>query len=86
MIEANLLDRIQQHARAWRVTIENTLETKSSVIAFGTRDTHGACRKQDVALKVVKQPGDEWHSGEVLAAFYGKGFVRVFEHAPGAML
>ena len=68
------------------MTIENTLETKSSVIAFGKRDMHGACRKQDVALKVVKQPGDEWHSGEVLAAFYGKGFVRVFEHAPGAML
>ena len=67
------------------MTIEDTLETESSVIGFGTRDVDGS-RKQDVVLKVVKQPGDEWHSGEVLAAFNGKGFVRVYEHTPGAVL
>jgi streptomycin 6-kinase len=37
-------------------------------------------------LKVVKRPCDEWHSGEVLAAFAGNGFVRAHEHAPGAVL
>ncbi|MDX6498251.1 MAG: streptomycin 6-kinase [Blastocatellia bacterium] len=75
------------HARDWRVIIDNTFETESSVIAFGIRDVDGAgSRKDEVVLKVVKQPGDEWHSGEVLAAFNGKGFVRVYEHAPGAVL
>jgi streptomycin 6-kinase len=87
LIEPNLLERIQQHARDWRVIIDNTFETESSVIAFGIRDVDGAgSRKEEVVLKVVKQPGDEWHSGEVLAAFNGKGFVRVYEHAPGAVL
>lgn len=67
--------------------IDHTFETESSVIAFGTRDVDGSgsCN-QDVVLKVVKQPGDEWHSSEVLVAFNGSGFVRVYEHAPGAVL
>jgi streptomycin 6-kinase len=87
LIEPNLRDRIQQHVGDWRVTIQDTFETESSVIAFGARDADGAgSRKQEVVLKVVKQPGDEWHSGEVLAAFNGKGFVRVYEQAPGAVL
>ena len=68
--------------------IEDTFETESSVIAFGTRDmdVSGSRDHQDVVLKVVKQPGDEWHSGEILEAFDGNGFVRVYEHAPGAVL
>jgi streptomycin 6-kinase len=70
------------------VTIEDTFETESSVISFGTRNLIGSGSRghQDVVLKVVKQPCDEWHSGEVLAAFKGNGFVRVYEHAPGAVL
>jgi streptomycin 6-kinase len=87
LIEPNLLDRIRLYAREWGVIVEDTFQTESSVIGFGTRDVDDAgSRKQDVVLKVVKQPGDEWHSGEVLAAFNGKGFVRVYEHAPGAVL
>jgi streptomycin 6-kinase len=87
LIEPHHLDRIQQHAHEWSVTIEDTLETESSVIAFGARDVdRTGSRKQEVVLKVVKQPGDEWHSGEVLAAFNGHGFVHVYEHAPGAVL
>ena len=88
MIEPNLLDRIQQHARDWGVIIDDTIETESSVIAFGNRDVIGSGSRanQDVVLKVVKQPGDEWRSGEVLAAFDGNGFVRVYEHVPGAVL
>lgn len=62
------------------MVVEDTFEAESSVIAFGSRDN------QAVVLKLVKQPGDEWHSGEILAAFNGNGFVRVYEHAPGAVL
>jgi streptomycin 6-kinase len=88
LIETNLLERIQQHARDWAVIIDHTLETESSVIAFGTREVTGSAGRdnQDVVLKVVKQAGDEWYSGEVLAAFNSNGFVRVYEHAPGAVL
>jgi streptomycin 6-kinase len=88
LIELNLLNRTQQHAGDWGVIIDDTFETESSVIAFGTREVIGSVSraKQDVVLKLVKQPGDEWHSGEVLAAFNGNGFVRIYEHAPGAVL
>src|SRR5205823_14432037 len=41
---------------------------------------------QPVVLKVIKQPGDEWHSGEILQAFAGHGVVRVYEQTPGAVL
>lgn len=79
-VSSNLLDRIQKHACEWGVIIENKFQTDSSLIGLGSRDS------QAVVLKVVKQPGDEWHSGEVLEAFDGNGFVRVYEHAPGAVL
>jgi streptomycin 6-kinase len=62
------------------VSIDDQFETESSVIAFGRRDD---CR---VVLKVVKRRGDEWHSGEVLRAFDGRGVARVLEHVEGAML
>jgi streptomycin 6-kinase len=80
VIEPNLLDRIQRHAREWGVLVQDTLETESSVISFGTRDV------REVVLKVIKRTGDEWSSGEVLEAFDGHGVVRVQEHAPGAVL
>ena len=88
MINPNLLERIQRHAREWGVVVEGSFETESSVIAFGSRDADvlGACVNQPVVLKVVKQPGDEWRSGEILAAFDGNGVARVYEHAPGAVL
>jgi len=35
---------------------------------------------------VVRQPGDEWHCGEVLHAFDGRGVVRVYEYVEGAVL
>ena len=50
------------------------------MIAFGTRD------HRSVVLKVVKQTGDEWRSGEILNAFDGQGVARVYEQAPGAVL
>lgn len=73
-------ERVQKHASAWGVVIEEAFETESSAISFGTRGN------LPVVLKVIKRPGDEWLSGEVLHAFNGNGVVRVYEHVPGAVL
>ena len=62
------------------MVVEDTIETGTSVIAFGV------CNSQSVVLKLIKDSGDEWRSGEVLEAFDGHGVVRVHEHAPGAVL
>jgi len=78
--ESEPLNRTQQYAREWGVVVEDIIETESSAIAFGDRDS------QAVVLKVIKQPGDEWHSGEILKAFAGNGVVRVYEQTPGAVL
>jgi len=56
------------------------LETPSSFVAFGRRGP------RPVVLKVVRQRGDEWRSGEVLDAFAGRGSVRVYEWVAGAIL
>lgn len=79
-LPAELLRRLQEHAREWRVVVGDRLETESSLIAFGNRDN------LQVVLKVIKQPGDEWQSGEILDAFDGNGVARVYERAPGAVL
>lgn len=79
-LSSNLLDRIHHHARAWRLEVEDTFETESSAISFVSRGS------QPLVLKVVKQPGDEWHSGEILDAFQGSDFARVYEYTGGAML
>jgi streptomycin 6-kinase len=75
-----MLDRLHHYAHAWRLEIEGVFETESSAIAFATRSG------QALVLKVVKRPCDEWHSGEVLAAFEGNGCARTYEHAPGMVL
>ena len=62
------------------MSIDETLETQNAWLAHGRR---GAL---SVVLKVLKRPGDEWHSGEILAAFDGRGAVRVYEYVPGALL
>ena len=79
-ISSNLLERIQQHARAWHLVVEDVFETETSAIASVTREG------QPLLLKVVKQQGDEWNSGRVLKAFAGNGVARVFEHTGGAVL
>lgn len=79
-LSSNLLDRVQQHARDWRLEVEDVFETETSAIAFVKR------AGQPLVLKVVKQSGDEWHAGEILDAFEGNGFARVYEHTGGAML
>ena len=75
-----LIVRFNERARAWRVTVENSFETESSMIGFGRQSDH------TVVLKVVKRPGDEWNSGRMLEAFAGNGMVRVYEHVEGAVL
>src|ERR1700704_2941178 len=72
--------RLQALVQQWNVTVEYTKETDSSILGFGTR------RDQPVVLKLVKSEGDEWHSGEVLAAFQGRGVVRMYEYVEGAVL
>lgn len=79
-LPTHILDRIQQHAREWRLDIEESFETETSVISYVARDG------ESLLLKVIKQEGDEWNAGAVLSVFDGKGVVRVWEHTAGAML
>src|SRR5215213_10126061 len=74
------IDQLQAKAASWNVTLEETLETASSLIGFGVRE--GA----RVVLKITKRPGDESHSGKVLRAFAGDGAVRVYESETDAVL
>lgn len=76
----DLHHRIERHLRDWFVQVEYSAETSSSVLVFGQRVG------QPVVLKVLRIPGDEWHAGEVLAAFDGRGTARVYEHDEGAVL
>lgn len=79
-ISSDLLERIQRHARAWRLAVEDVFETETSAIASVTR------QGQPLLLKVVKQQGDEWHSRKVLQAFAGMGVARLYEETDGAVL
>ncbi len=79
-ITKQLRDRFGDQVRDWSVVVNQTLETESSLIGFGTRGD------QPVVLKVIRRPGDEWRSGEMLDAFDGKGVVRVYEYVEGAVL
>jgi streptomycin 6-kinase len=73
-------ERVEERVRDWGLVIQDTLETQSSFIVFGKRGD------QSVVLKVVRQPGDEWRCGEVLAAFDWRGMARVCEYIEGAVL
>ena len=77
---AGALERLAEHARAWSVAIDDTRETESSLIGFGRR------AGVPVVLKIVKTRNDEWHSGAIVRAFDGRGVVRAFECADGALL
>jgi streptomycin 6-kinase len=75
-----LMGRVEELLGDWSVVVEDTFETHSSFVAFGT------CGSQPVVLKVLRQPGDEWRCGEVLDEFDGRGMVRVYEYIDGAVL
>ena len=88
--------RLHEHSREWGIVVERTIQTETSFIAYGARSVFGPRKgvvnandethSQSVVLKVVKHAGDEWRAGEVLKAFDGRGVVRVYDHAPGAVL
>jgi streptomycin 6-kinase len=73
-------ERLAHFARLWSVNVGDTIDTASSLIAYGFAGG------ESVVLKIVKARGDEWHAGEVLAAFHGQGTARVHAHADGAVL
>lgn len=72
--------RVEALVGEWNVRVQDTSETETSILVFGT------WRARPAVLKVVKRHGDEWHSGEVLQAFGGNGVVGVYECAEGAVL
>jgi streptomycin 6-kinase len=74
------LDRLRAKAHEWQVTIDESFETSGSLLAFGVS------RGSRVVLKIIKQHGDEWRSGEVLQAFDGHGTVRGLEYDAGVVL
>ena len=75
-----LNDRIVERARAWGVAIERAAATATSVLVYGKR------AGQPVVMKLAKHAGDEWRSGEIAAAFGGRGVVKVYEFVGGAAL
>lgn len=75
-----MIERVEERVRDWNIDVQETQETQSSFVAFGTRGN------LPVVLKVIRQPGDEWRCGEVLAAFAGRGVVRVHDYTEGAVL
>ena len=72
--------RLNEHAREWNVVVNSTKETETSLMGFGVRG------HQQVVLKVARHEGEEWRSGEFLAAFDGKGLVRALDYTDGAVL
>jgi streptomycin 6-kinase len=76
----DLDDRTHDLTRRWQVSVDEWIDTATSVIGFGQS------KGQPAVLKVVKTQGDEWNAGAVAAAFGGQSVVRVLEHEPGAML
>jgi streptomycin 6-kinase len=80
MNDPHFRERVEERIRGWKVVVQDTLETQSSYVAFGTREG------VPVVLKVIRDFGDEWRCGEVLNAFDPKGVVRVYEYLDGAVL
>src|SRR5512146_330977 len=74
------LARLHQYARAWNVDVRAVVHAPLSLVAYGMRGN------TPVVLKVLREPGDEWWSGEVAGAFEGRGMTQVYEHAGGALL
>ena len=76
----NALQRLEERARAWSVSVEHTRDSETSLLGFGRRGG------QPVVLKLVKQAGDEWQAGKIARAFGGHGIARVLECDDGAVL
>jgi streptomycin 6-kinase len=72
--------RLQEHARAWNVVVAHTQQTETSLLGFGARG------HERVVVKIARHAGEEWRSGELLAAFHGNGLVRALDYTDGAVL
>ena len=78
-ISTELQCRVNDRIGVWQMAVEHEVETQSSILAFGWRGN------QSVVLKVIRNHGDEWHSGDILDAFDGNGVVRVLDRFDGAV-
>src|SRR5262245_16264851 len=74
------LDRLHARAAFWSVEIHRTIDTETSLIGIGRRGP------RQLALKIIKQRGDEWTSGAIVRAFDGRGVVHVHEFDDGVLL
>ena len=72
--------RVADRIAAWRILADRQVETDHSVLVFGQSDD------RPVVFKVVKHRGNEWLTGRTLAAFEGRGAVRVYDAVEGAVL
>ncbi len=73
-------DQLNAQAADWNVSLDDSRETPTSLLGFGSR------AGKRVVLKISKQASDESHSGKVLRAFAGDGAVKVYESVTGAVL
>jgi streptomycin 6-kinase len=80
VLSNELKARIAERVKAWGVRAERAVATETSALVFGTRDG------TPVVVKVARAAGDEWRSGEITAAFGGRGVVQVHDHVAGAVL
>jgi len=80
VLSDELKARIVERVKAWGVRAERALATETSALVFGTRDG------KPVVVKVAREAGDEWRSGEIAAAFGGRGVVQVHDRVAGAAL
>jgi len=80
ILSDELKARIAERVKTWGVRAERAFATGTSAFVVGTRDG------RSVVIKVTRGTGDEWRSGEITAAFGGRGVVQVLEHVDGAAL
>lgn len=75
----DLATRLASQAATWGMSVDRTVVTASSLLAYGRRGG------QPVVLKVVRA-AEERGFGALLARFGGHGTVRALAHSPGAAL
>jgi streptomycin 6-kinase len=80
VLSDELKARIAERVKTWAVRAERAVATETSALVFGTRDG------KPVVVKVVRGMGDEWRTGEISAAFGGRGVVQVHDYVGGAAL
>lgn len=80
VLSDELKARIAERVKAWGVRADRAVASDTSALVFGTREG------RPVVVKVARGAGDEWRSGEIAAAFGGRGVVKVYEFVGGAAL